>query len=106
MAAAVERPLSSPRVTPPELDAWICKLRMGPMQNDATLHRHLVADNGTIGIAGRRTSVGAAHTGTTVTAIRDGNHVTVYHLDGRPIGHLHLEPDNKIPHPNIMINNS
>ena len=57
--------------------------------------------------AGHRTSVGTAHAGTTVTAIRDGNHVTVYDPDGQPIGHLHLDPDQQLhhPHPNSMINN-
>lgn len=66
-----------------------------PMQSDATLHHCPVTTNGTIGVAGRRTSVGAAHTGTTVTAIRDNNRVTVYHPDGHPIGHLHLDPGKK-----------
>lgn len=66
-----------------------------PLQNDATLNHSLVTTNGTISIAGRRTSVGAAYTGTTVTTIRDNNHVTVYTPDGTPIGHLHLVPDKK-----------
>jgi putative transposase len=66
-----------------------------PLQNDATLQHCTVATNGTIGVAGRRTSVGAAYTHTTVTAIRDNNHVTVYDPHGQPIGHLHLVPDKK-----------
>jgi putative transposase len=63
-----------------------------PVQTDATLHRCPVNRYGAIAIAGHRTSVGTTHTGTTVTAIRDGNHVTVYNPDGHPIGHLHLDP--------------
>jgi len=63
-----------------------------PIQTDATLHHYLVAANGTIGIARCRTSIGTGHAGTTVTAIRDGNHVTIYHHDGHPLGHFHLEP--------------
>jgi hypothetical protein len=45
-------------------------------------------------VVGHRTSVGTAHAGTTVTAIRDGNRATVYDPHGRPLGHLHLDPDN------------
>lgn len=63
-----------------------------PVQTDATLHHRPVAADGTITIAGRRTSIGATHAGTTVTAIRDGTHITIYNPDGRPLGHLHLEP--------------
>jgi transposase InsO family protein len=86
------------RATPAQ--AWTGAANLGgpaslPMQSDATLHRCPVTSNGTIGVAGRRTSVGTTHTGTTVTAIRDGNRVTVYDPDGHPIGHLHLDPDKK-----------
>ena len=86
------------RATPTQ--AWTAAGSLGgptnpPLQTDATLHHCPVAANGTIGVAGRRTSVGAALTGTTVTAIRDNNHVTVYDPHGQPIGHLHLVPDKK-----------
>jgi putative transposase len=64
-----------------------------PMQTDATLHRCLVGSTGAISVAGHRTSVGTALASTTVTAIRDQNRVTVYHRDGHPIGHFHLDPD-------------
>jgi transposase InsO family protein len=64
-----------------------------PIQTDATLHRCLVGATGAISVAGHRTSVGTTHAGTTVTAIRDHNRVTVYHPTGRTIGHLHLDPD-------------
>jgi transposase InsO family protein len=64
-----------------------------PIQTDATLHRCPVGQNGAITIAGHRTSVGRAYAGTTVTAIRDGNHATIYRPDGQPLGYLHLDPD-------------
>jgi transposase InsO family protein len=63
-----------------------------PIQTDATLHHCRVATTGAISVARHSTSVGTTHAGTTVTAIRDGNHVTVYHHDGHPLGHFHLEP--------------
>ena len=63
------------------------------MQTDATLHHCPVAPTGAIAVAGHRTSVGTTHAGTTVTAIRDRNHITVYDRDGQPLGHFHLQPD-------------
>jgi putative transposase len=63
-----------------------------PIQTDATLHRCTVSPTGTIDVAGRRTSVGTTHAGTTITAIRDGNHITVYTPDGQPLGHFHRTP--------------
>jgi putative transposase len=63
-----------------------------PRQTDATVHHSLIASNGVINIAGHRTSIGRASAGATVTAIRDRNHVTVYDHQGKPIGHLNLEP--------------
>jgi transposase InsO family protein len=83
------------RATPSQ--AWADAASLGgpaspPLQTDATLHRSPVASNGVIAVAGHRTSVGTAHAGTTVTTIRDGNRATVYDPDGRPIGHLHLDP--------------
>ena len=62
-----------------------------PIQTDATVHRCAVYDNGAISLGVNRTSVGRAYAGTTVTAIRDGDHVTIYTTDGQPIGHLHLD---------------
>jgi transposase InsO family protein len=63
-----------------------------PLQTDAALHHCRVARNGAIDVAGKRTSVGATHAGTTVTAIRDGNRVTIYTPDGHPIGYFHRDP--------------
>jgi putative transposase len=79
-------------------DAWTAAPSLGgptslPAQTDATLHHCRVTDTGAIAVAGHRTSVGRAHAGATVTAIRDGNRVTIYHPDGHPIGHIHLNPD-------------
>jgi transposase InsO family protein len=84
------------RVTPAQ--AWHQAPSLGgpanlPMQTDATLHHCPVATTGAIAVAGHRTSVGTHHAGTTVTAIRDRNHITIYHRDGRPLGYFHLDPD-------------
>jgi hypothetical protein len=62
-----------------------------PVQTDATVHRLRVSATGTIAVgASGRIGLGAAHKGQTVTAIRDGNRVTVYHPDGHPLGHALL----------------
>jgi transposase InsO family protein len=62
-----------------------------PVQTDATVHRLRVSATGTITIgADGRIGVGTTHKAATVTAIRDGNHVTVYHPDGHPLGHAVL----------------
>jgi hypothetical protein len=83
------------RMTPTQ--AWQAAESLGgpaslPRQIDATLHRCPVYPNGSICVASTRTSVGRAYIGTTVTAIRDGQHVSVYDTAGQPIGHLHLDP--------------
>jgi putative transposase len=84
------------RTTP--LQAWTTASSHGgpaslPIQTDATLHHCRVATTGAIAVAGHRTSVGTHRAGTTVTAIRDGNHVTIYDPHGQPLGYLHLDPD-------------
>jgi putative transposase len=84
------------RATPDQ--AWAAAASLGgptslPIQTDATLHRCRVNKYGAIAVAGHRTSVGMAHAGSTVTAIRDGNHVTIYTSEGRTIGRLRLDPD-------------
>jgi putative transposase len=78
--------------------AWTTASSLGgpaslPMQTDAVLHRCRVGRNGAIDLAGHRTSIGRAHAGTTITAIRDGNRVTIYDPDGSPIGYFHRSPD-------------
>jgi transposase InsO family protein len=64
-----------------------------PLQTDASLHYCTVATTGAIAVAGHRTSVGTTRAGTTVTAIRDNNRVTVYDPHGQPLGYFHLDPD-------------
>jgi transposase InsO family protein len=83
------------RITPHQ--AWTSTLTLGgptslPVQTDAHLHRCPVNQYGSIAVAGHRTSVGRTYTGTTVTAIRDANRVTIYSPDGQPIGHFHIDP--------------
>jgi hypothetical protein len=63
-----------------------------PIQVDATLHRCDVNDTGVIAFGSHRVGVGCAHRGTTLTAIRDHDHATIYTPDGRPIGHAYLDP--------------
>jgi hypothetical protein len=83
------------RMTPTQ--AWAAADSLGgptspPRQLDATLHRCPVYSDGKICVGKTRTSVGTAHAGTTVTAIRDGTHATIYSADGQPMGRLHLDP--------------
>ena len=84
------------RATPHQ--AWTTASSLGgpaspPVQTDATLHHCRVTNTGAIAVAGHRTSVGLAYAGATVTAIRDGNRVTIYSPEGHPLGYLHLDPD-------------
>jgi len=62
-----------------------------PRQDDATIHHLTVAANGNIGIGPQVIHLDPGHAGTTVTAIRDNGHVTVYAPGGEPLGHLHLD---------------
>jgi putative transposase len=84
------------RATPAQ--AWHQASSLGgpaslPRQTDATLHRCQVAATGAIAVAGHRTSVGTARAASTVTAVRDNNHVTIYDSDGKPLGYFQLVPD-------------
>jgi putative transposase len=84
------------RATPHQ--AWTHAPSLGgpaslPLQTDASLHHCPVASNGSIAVAGHRTSVGRAHAGTTVTAIRDGHRVTLYDPHGQAIGFFHRDRD-------------
>ncbi len=63
-----------------------------PTQTDATVHTCPVYDTGVIAVGNTRIGVGRARYGHTLTAIRDGDHATIYNPDGHPIGHAHLEP--------------
>lgn len=68
-----------------------------PRQNDATVHRRRVAANGTLTLGGSTHNpaatlgLGRALAGTTVTVLRDGDHITVYTADGEVLGHQHLD---------------
>jgi transposase InsO family protein len=83
--------------------AWTTAPHLGgptrlPLQTDAALYHCRVNRYGAIAAAGHRTSVGTHHAGTTVTAIRDTNRVTIYDPDGHVLGYFHLNPDkNYIP---------
>ena len=51
-----------------------------------------VSADGKINMADTRAIfIGRSLTGTTVTALRNGDHVTVYTTHGEPIGHLTLD---------------
>jgi putative transposase len=45
-----------------------------------------------INIGTHRIGVGTTWRGHTLTAIRDGDHITVYRPNGLPFGHAHLKP--------------
>jgi len=63
-----------------------------PRQDDATIHQLTVAANGAIHLGGGHTiHLGRHRAGTTVTAIRDQDHITIYTPTGDPLGHLHLD---------------
>jgi transposase InsO family protein len=63
-----------------------------PRQDDATVHQLLVGPNGTVHIGDSLAiSIGRAHAGTTITAIRDHDRVTAYTPGGDPIGHIRLD---------------
>lgn len=86
----------SRRATPHQ--AWTAAPTLGgpsslPLQVDATLYRCTVSANGAIRLGqDHTTSVGRARAGSTVTAIRDADHATIYSTGGEPIGHVHLDP--------------
>ena len=89
------RPHSALRRATPE-QAWTTAASHGgptrlPMQTDATVHRLRVSATGTITVGRARIGLGTVHTGHTVTAIRDANHITVYDTNGDPLGHAFLD---------------
>jgi hypothetical protein len=64
------------------------------------VHQLTVAANGSITLGARTTIyLGKPWAGTKVTAIRDSSHVTVYAPGGDPIGHLHINHDNRYQGP-------
>lgn len=62
-----------------------------PRQDDATVHKVTVGSSGHITIGPALIHLGRAHAGTTVTAIRDHDRVTVYTTGGQPLGHINLD---------------
>ncbi|MDW5327328.1 DDE-type integrase/transposase/recombinase [Plantactinospora sp. KLBMP9567] len=86
------------RVTPHH--AWTTAPHHGgpqalPIQTDATVHHPTVSDTGAINVGYTRIGLGCIWRGHTVTAIRDGNHITVYASNGHPIGHTTAPRDKK-----------
>jgi putative transposase len=74
-----------------------------PIQTDATVRHCVVHNTGVITIGSHRIGVGCTHHGTTLTAIRDRDTVTVYTANGQPLGHAHLDPT-KLYQPLTKIN--
>jgi putative transposase len=63
-----------------------------PRQTDATVHVLTVVSNGTVTLGEHILSVGRAHTGATVTLLRNGDHVTAYTTRGDVLGHIMINP--------------
>lgn len=66
-----------------------------PRQTDATVHALTVVTNGTVNLSNHILSIGRAHAGTTVTLLRNGDHVTAYTTNGEPLGQLLIKPDRR-----------
>jgi transposase InsO family protein len=64
-----------------------------PRQTDATVHQPRVSATGTIRIGRHRIGIGTRYRGTTLTAVRDRDHATIYTPDGHPLGTAHLSTD-------------
>lgn len=80
----------------PPAHAWNTAELLGgpeqmPVQTDATVGTHTVSDSGVISVGMVNLSVGRAHSATTVTIVRNGDHLTAYAANGDPLGHLHID---------------
>jgi hypothetical protein len=78
--------------------AWTTAATLGgpsslPIQADATVHFCPVTPTGVINVGRYRISVGRPRYGSTLTAIRDRDHVTIYTDDGTPLGHANIITD-------------
>jgi transposase InsO family protein len=63
-----------------------------PIQHDAQVKSLTVSSSGEICLTGPAVvSIGRHHAGTKVTVLLDGDHATVYHPNGTPLGHLHID---------------
>jgi hypothetical protein len=74
-----------------------------PRQTDATVHVLTVAANGAVVLGHHTIQIGYRHRRSTVTLLRNGEHLTAYAPGGEPLGHLILRPDRRyqgslIPH--------
>jgi transposase InsO family protein len=80
----------------PPQQAWTSAPALGgpehlPTQQDATIYLPAVVSTGVISVGSLYLSVGRDLAGSTVTVLRDGDHLTVYRPDGHVLGHLHLD---------------
>lgn len=66
-----------------------------PLQTDATIHRLTAGTTGHLHLGKARIGLGSTHAGQTVTAIRNGHHITVYTLNGHPLGTAQLNTNNR-----------
>jgi putative transposase len=83
-------------VNQPPLQAWQQAPALGgpgqlPVQADADVRVLKVTSRGAIRIGGTFVAVGRIHASRTITALLDGDHLTVYNTDGQPIGHRRLD---------------
>jgi transposase InsO family protein len=80
----------------PPLQAWNTAIDLGspqhlPAQQDATVKKTKVSAVGVIKTGRHTLSVGQHRAGQIMTVIRDGDHVTVYDPNGKPLGHLLID---------------
>ena len=82
--------------TPPAT-AWTTTPALGgpnqlPVQHDAEVKVTRTNDTGSIRIGPVWVNLGGrSHGHQRVTVLRDHDHITVYHADGHPLGHLHID---------------
>ena len=62
-----------------------------PMQHDAETRVLITSESGNIRVGPITVGLGRAYSSRRVTVIRDHDHITVYHSDGKPLGHLRLD---------------
>ena len=61
------------------------------MQNDATVLTVKVTSHGAITVRSAQITVGLPYKGRHLTALLDGQHLTVYAPNGLPIGHINID---------------
>jgi putative transposase len=81
----------------PPAQAWADAPALGgpsqlPVQHDAEIRVLTTSDTGHIRIGPVIINIGGRPFGhQRVTVLRDHDHITVYHADGHPLGHLHID---------------